>query len=651
MIPEAGVSFRGVGRVDEWLTECRVARWLGLSQRLRRWREGDGWLSPATTEPPDRTEWLRGGVIVSSLFWLIRTFFLWLGRQASEGLWGRGWRALAAGFAVAPQRTLASFLLSGLGVNGALLLMTGISVQSEGILVRGILMILGLSAVWFKEGALVRWWRSWWVRRLFGSRDRGEVAPPTDSKASSSSDPASFFVPILAGSLTGLLWWYSPGTTFIGILLAGLAIGLKNKGLRDNGRYLTRLFWVALGLRVGLVTLAYFWAVLTGRFYPHSALVDFQIQMPMLFDDGGYFSARAWATSQLWRGAEVWPHALFEIRQVYGASSYLYVPALFFYVFGEDALISVRLINALLGACLPLMVFGLTRDLFGTRAARLASGIMCVYPSLVVWNLDLLKDSLFVTIFFGVIWCLVRFQRKYRTGYYLASLAGTAILMSIRLNLGAIALGAALLAWIPFLWKSVICRSPTRVLLAIVLLVGVVLSPPIQREMGDWLYRLFSVQRGVTQTPGRAKYALWDRRLYIHSASAPFLEQIRPGEVVRAFALSQYHFWLEPVPWEHRTRMQRLVLPQMILWYGILLIGLAGVWRLRRDLQGLWILLMVTGLLSFIIGMVSGSVGTVFRHRDLLTPIWILLAAGGLAGRVIPSVRAASVDPAKPETS
>lgn len=583
--------------------------------------------------------WFSESYIVSSLFLLIQNFLIWVGRKANRGLWGRGWIALCTEFAINPQRVLAALFFSGLGVNGVLLLMTETPVQSEGLLVRGILLALGLSAVYCDEGTLSRVWRNWEGRRLFRSKDSEHQDPTANSQVPYRSESSSLSLPIFFGSLVGFIWWYSPGTTFLGILSIVLAIGLKNKSSMDNRSYLIRLFWVSLGLRVALVTISCFWAILTSRYYPHPDVVDFQIQIPMLFGDGGYFTARAWATSQLWRAAEVWPHALFEVRQVYGSSSYLYVPTIFFYVFGGDALISVRLINAFIGACLPLVTFGLTKDLFGFRASRLASGIACVYPSLMIWSLDLLKDSLFIVIFVSVIWCLVRFQRKCRIGYFLVSLVGIAMMMSIRFNLGAIVLAIAIFSWVPLLWKLITRRSRVRQGIALLLLVGVILSLPIQRPVGQVLYDTFSVQRGATETPGRSMYTLWDRRLYVHLAPESWMKAVRFSEIIRAYALSQYHFWLEPVLWSKHSLALRLAFPQMVLWYGILLLGLVGFWRLWRDPCTLWTLLISTFLISFFIGMTSGNVGTVFRHRDLLTPIWLLLAAGGLVGGVMPNTR------------
>ncbi len=583
--------------------------------------------------------WLSESFIVSSLSLLVQNSLTWFGKKANGGLWGWGWNTLCSEFTVNPQRTLAAFFFSGIGVNGTLLLIMGTPIQFEGLLVRGVLLALGLSAFYFEEGTLIRAWQSWGVRRLFFSKDDEQKVPIVNSQVPYQKELRSSSLPIFSGVLIGFFWWHSPGTTFFGILSIALAIGLKNRSSLDNRRYLIRLFWVSLGLRVALVAASSFWVTLTSRYYPHPDVIDFQLQIPMLFGDGGYFAARAWATSQLWRAVEVWPHALFEVRQVYGSSSYLYVPTIFFYVFGEEALVSVRLINAFAGACLPLVIFGLTRDLFGSRASRLASGMACVYPSLILWSLDLLKDSLFILIFALVIWCLIRFQKERKAKYYLIALAGSAILMSVRFNLGAIVLAIAFLAWVPLLWKLVARRSQIRRWIALALLVGIIFSSPVQRAVSQVLYDVFSVQRGATETPGRSMYTLWDRRLYTHLAPEPWMKEVRFGDIIRAYTLSQYHFWFEPVLWSKRSLSLQLVFPQMVLWYGILLLGLVGFRRLWRDPYPLWTLLTSIILISFFIGMTSGNAGTVFRHRDLLTPIWLLLAAGGLSGGIMPSTR------------
>ncbi|MDP6484499.1 MAG: glycosyltransferase family 39 protein, partial [Nitrospinota bacterium] len=498
--------------------------------------------------------------------------------------------------------------------------------------IRALLLAGAGAATVLKEGGFARWWRAWWPGRRRRNSGRESAATPGTAGPAALEGSPGFLPAMAAGAVAGFFWWLSPGAAFLGLAAAGLAVGLKRFCAPEDWEFLRGLFIASLVLRLALLAVAYAWAITKGWTYSNPNVLDFHFRTPMVFGDGGYFTARAWALSQIWRGAEVWPQALYEIRQVYGATSFLYLPTAFFYLFGDEGLIAVRLINPFIGACLPLMVYGLTRELFGRPAGRIASITVSIFPSLILWSLDLLKDTTSIVMTLATVWWMVRFQRRKRLGSWLAAAVMAALSFTVRNDLGILLLALVGLGWIPVVWQRCGGRSPARALLALLLLAAVFLSPPVRGVMGVQLYWLFSVQRGAASTAGRSTYPLWNQRLYRHKAHETFLTDVKPLEVLRAFGLGQYHFWLEPTPWGPRSRGERLAIPQMMLWYVILLASLAGIWRLRRNPSELFILLVFLGAASAIMGMTGGNVGTIFRHRDVLTPVLIAAAGGGLAG-------------------
>ncbi len=619
-------------RVDEWIRRNPAARLLGPAGPLRRWREGER-RGPRPSGPAaDSDGWIDGSLFITA----IRRFLAALGgriaAQAREGIFGRWRDAVARSRTTAPQRTAAAVLLSTIGANAVFLLASQTLLGAEGLAIRALLLTGAGAATVLEEGGFARWWRAWRpVQWLRNSGRKKEATPGTAAPAAPEGSPG-FLPAMAAGVVAGFFWWLSPGAAFLGLAAAGLAAGLKRFCAPEDWEFLRGLFIASLALRLALLAVAYAWAITHVWTYSNSNVLDFHFRTPMVFGDGGYFTARAWALSQIWRGAEVWPRALYEIRQTYGATSFLYVPTVFFYLFGPEGLIAVRLINPFFGACLPLMVYGFTRDLFGRPAGRIASITVALFPSLILWSLDLLKDTTFIVMTLATVWGLVRFQRRERFGAWLTAAVMAALAFTVRNNLGILLLILVGLGWIPAMWRRCVGRSPARALLALLLLAAVFLSPPVRGVMGVRLYWLFSIQRGAAETAGRSTYPLWSRRLYRHMTPETFLKDVKPLEVLRAFGLGQRHFWLEPTPWGPRSRGERLAIPQMMLWYVILLASLAGIWRLRRNPSELFVLLVFLGATSASIGMTGGNVGTIFRHRDVLTPVLIAAAGGGLAG-------------------
>jgi 4-amino-4-deoxy-L-arabinose transferase-like glycosyltransferase len=380
------------------------------------------------------------------------------------------------------------------------------------------------------------------------------------------------------GALLGVFWWLSPGATFFGLLATAIAAALRRLGNPAERKFLAGLFIGSFVLRAGIAAMVYLWAIARGRFYPQPSVLDFHLYVPMVFGDGGYLTSRAWVMSQVWRGAEVWPHGLYEIGQGYGDTSFLYLPAAFFYLFGAEGLFAVRGINVLLGAVLPLLVYALTRDLFTPRAARISAIVAAVFPSLILWNLDLLKDTLFITLVLTAIWLLVRFQRRKRFGYFLAAAVAAGLSATVRFHFGMLTLGLVGLGLLPFLWRGWVGRSPVRALVVVFLLVAAFLTPTIQGWMGRQFFRMFFFQMGYVETPSATTYAIWPERLrpYRYKSAEKFLKQVKRRDILRGIALGQYYLWLEPTPWGAKSRAERFAVSQMLLWYALLFCVLAG---------------------------------------------------------------------------
>jgi 4-amino-4-deoxy-L-arabinose transferase-like glycosyltransferase len=582
----------------------------------------------------DRSAWLEASLFISTLRRAGAAVVAWVARQGREGLFGCWWEAVARARTVAPQRTIAAILLSGLGANTALVLGTNTAISAEGLAVRGILMAGALAAVFLEEGKFALWWRTWWLGRLIGFGGRRAGTDLGTVESSSPEKGADLTPSMAAGALLGVFWWLSPGMTFLGLLSTAIAAALRRLGNPTEQKFLARLFIGSFVLRAGIVAIVYLWVIARGRFYPQPSVLDFQLHIPMVFGDGGYLTSRAWALSQVWRGAEVWPHGLYEIAQTYGETSFLYLPAAFFYLFGAEGLIAVRGINVLLGAVLPLLVFAFARDLFTPLAARISAIVAAVFPSLLLWNLDLLKDPLFITLVFTAIWLLVRFQRRKRFGYLLAAAAAAGLSATVRFHFGMLTLGVVGLGLLPFLWRGWVGRSPVRALMVVVLLVAVFVSPSIQGWMGRQLFRTFFFQMGYVDTPAATTYTIWPERLhpYRSKSAEEFLQQVNRRDILRGFALGQYYLWLEPTPRAAKSRAERFAVPHMLLWYALLLWVPYGIWQVRRRPSELFVLVSFILILGAVIGLTGGNLGTIFRHRDVLTPVLIVIAGGGLAG-------------------
>lgn len=95
--------------------------------------------------------------------------------------------------------------------------------------------------------------------------------------------------------------------------------------------------------------------------------------------------------------------------QAYLFGTFVYVESALFYVVGRQML-AMEMLNALAAALTGLVLFDLSRRLFGAGAARAALALMAIYPSLVLWSSLNLKDALVILLSTLVLWTVQQLQ-------------------------------------------------------------------------------------------------------------------------------------------------------------------------------------------------------------------------------------------------
>ncbi len=127
--------------------------------------------------------------------------------------------------------------------------------------------------------------------------------------------------------------------------------------------------------------------------------------------------------------------------------------AIVYALFGHRFL-AVRIIQAVIGAALPLMVYVLGRRLFNDRVARAASWVTVFYPMFLFYPLALVTENLFFLLVpLTVLYLLKAIQTAHRVYYLLAGL-----LLGLSILTRSVMAGFVLLI-LPWLWYYV---SPRR---------------------------------------------------------------------------------------------------------------------------------------------------------------------------------------------
>jgi 4-amino-4-deoxy-L-arabinose transferase-like glycosyltransferase len=98
------------------------------------------------------------------------------------------------------------------------------------------------------------------------------------------------------------------------------------------------------------------------------------------------------------------------------------------YAVSGDSVEVARLLGAVLGALLVLLLFSIVRRIWGRRTALVAALFVAVFPSLVLLSRDLLSEQLFIALQLGAVLCVLRFRGSGgRLGWALAAGALTGL--------------------------------------------------------------------------------------------------------------------------------------------------------------------------------------------------------------------------------
>ncbi|MBI3079209.1 MAG: glycosyltransferase family 39 protein, partial [Deltaproteobacteria bacterium] len=306
----------------------------------------------------------------------------------------------------------------------------------------------------------------------------------------------------------------------------------------------------------------------------------------------------------------------------YHVSAYSYAMGWLFAIFGFSPLM-IKLLNSMLSVWTGVVVYLLARDLWGERAGVAAARFFLFFPSVVFWSITGLKDTVIIAGLVTCVWCATRYLRDGGAGYLVLGAGLTGAAWTIRTAL----VGPLVLALLMAV-ATRMARALGGVAPRIFLTAGMIV-------LGGWLAMSYpsiisfskSVSEGWVHGEGTV-YRIFPARFYLEENQAS--PSLTAGELLGVLLIATAYGVFSPFPWEITTNLQRIALPQVLVWYGLFPFFIIGLRQgLRQSRALLPMLVLGVGLVG-IIALGSGNVGSAFRHRDMLTPFYLVLASGGL---------------------
>lgn len=426
----------------------------------------------------------------------------------------------------------------------------------------------------------------------------------------------------------------------VAVSVAGVALGaayaVSPAGAASVVALAALIRWTARGLRgverrwvVGWLTVAVAARVIAVAALPWLVNPQRGSFATLFGGDASYMIQRSIWIANAFVHAPFAPRDLFEaFEATYGWSGYTYVLAVLHVFFGASPY-ATHLISAVLFFAAVAVLFLCVRAAFGPVAAFAGMALVTVTPTLFAWSIAPLKEAptyfLAALAVRATIWLL----RPGRPWHMPAAAAAVAVLLwmmravrpeSALLVGAALSVGAA--GWIVYRHRRVAAAAAVT---AVVLVLAAGMVPRARSFIAESLERSTRRHAGNVTAEGHS-YALLDPGAYAFEGELTS----GPRSVARFVVRSTVRFFTVPEPWLLKPGFERLILPQQMMWYAVVFLAGAGLLTaLRRDalLTSLFAAFVAVGAVA--IGLNSGNVGTLIRHRDVVVPFAMWLAAVG----------------------
>lgn len=278
-------------------------------------------------------------------------------------------------------------------------------------------------------------------------------------------------------------------------------------------------------------------------------------------------------------------------------------------------------ICAVIGAAVAPIVFFCARNIYGNlRVAKVASIAVAIFPALIIWSSQLMKDGLLMFLLVVSMTLVIQLQK--RMNYpAIAILAGCLVaIFSLRFYIFYMVVVAVLGSFLIGFTTSTKAIVRGIIMLAIVGVAltyfGVVQRATVGLENFADLER---IQNNRTDLARRA-----------NSGFGEDVDVSTTEGAIWALPLGFYFIMLAPFPWHAANLRQAITIPDVLMWWSMLPLLLLGlIYTVRHRLRKAVPVLIFSLLLTLAYSLIQGNVGTAYRQRTQLQVFFFMLVGVG----------------------
>lgn len=439
------------------------------------------------------------------------------------------------------------------------------------------------------------------------------------------------YTAVIVGAILAVLISFSPGSFFILMVTIGTALFICRFSNKSERNFILIIFLTGLGLRVIFTSLMLSYSIFGGHMLSYTSMGFPDYSTPYIFGDSGYYTLRALFTSMYWLGEPIYQHIVeYSVKASYGFSGFLYVLAAFFTIFGYSP-ISSRFINCFLGALTTILVYSIVKNIFNEKPARLAAILTAFFPSMFLWSTTNLKEPSMIFAVCLMLWSLVKFQRSKSVYYLIITVLSIWLQFCIRYSYRMeffFVTFAIVLCYVLYLCISSLSLRKRVGIFLLIVIIGAysafIRKDKVKLAIGNLAQKIYICHIGVINTGGIC-YKLLPDEFYTG------LKNMGLNDFSKMLGKGWFHIMLEPLPRRMQSKAMLFSFPQMLLWYFLIPFAALGValsvrYRLRESIILIAYFLVMTSVLA----VTGGNIGTIFRLRDINTPIILIFSSIGL---------------------
>jgi Dolichyl-phosphate-mannose-protein mannosyltransferase len=338
--------------------------------------------------------------------------------------------------------------------------------------------------------------------------------------------------------------------------------------------------------------------------------------------DATTFDTNGWRLVEYWTGQIASDDLL--AQQAWSTSGpgwgMNYLVAGIYYTLGRN-IFAAQSFCAVFGAATAPMVYFCAVKMFSNRSAgKIAAVAIAFFPSFIIWSSQLMKDGLIIFLLVLAMTMVLQLQEKFNYGALLLLIFSMFGILSLRFYIFymvAIAVGGSFIVGLSTSVQSIARRTAVIIVMGLALTyLGVIRNATVDFEQYGSLERVQNSREDLAR-----------------SAESGYGEDIDVSTTEGAISVIPIGFaylMFAPFPWEVTNFRQAITLPEVLLWWAMIPLLVAGLWyAIRQRLRSSIPVLIFSLMLTLAYSIFQGNVGTAYRQRTQIQVfLFIFIAVG-----------------------